>query len=67
MDQSICCGDVPVMGISSAEPRYFFFKQRESVLNILDEAITQAVEHEFVYLCVSEPPRPSKKIFEYPL
>lgn len=56
MDQSICCRDVPVMGISSAEPCDFFFKQHESVLNILEEAITQAVEHKFIYFCVSEPP-----------
>ena len=57
MDQSIRCGDVPVMGISSAEPRYFVFKQHESILNMLEEVVTQAVERKLVYFCVSEPPR----------
>jgi hypothetical protein len=65
MDQSICCGDVPVMGISSAEPRYFFFKQHESVLNILEEAITQAVEHKFIYCCVSKRLTYEQKIFKH--
>lgn len=48
------------MGISSAEPRYFVFKQHESVLDILEEAVTQAVEHKLIYFCVSKPPRTNK-------
>jgi len=48
------------MGISSAEPRYFLFEQYESVLNTVEEAVTQAVEHKLVYFCVSQPPRTNK-------
>jgi hypothetical protein len=65
MDQSICCGNVPVMSISSAEPRYFVFKEPESILNIREEAVTQAVKHKLIYFCVSEPPRTNKKIFKH--
>jgi hypothetical protein len=53
------------MGISSAEPCDFSFKQHQGVLNTLEEAITQAVEHKFVYVCVSKPPWYEQKIFKH--